>query len=109
MALANIQSLKPKLDMLIHNMQFNNTDMCFVTETWMQHGNEPEYKYIKANLDTAGYNILIQGRENRKGGGLAVIYKLNLHVNDMSSFPEVMIALYQNIYIYICYMLIINV
>ena len=31
MALVNIQSLKPKLDMLIHHMQLNNIDMCFVT------------------------------------------------------------------------------
>ena len=43
MALANIQFLQPKLDMLIHHMQLNNIDMCFVTETWTQHGNEPEY------------------------------------------------------------------
>ena len=41
MVLLNIQSLKPKLDMLIHHMKVNNTDMGFVTETWMQDGNEP--------------------------------------------------------------------
>ena len=67
MALANIQSLKPKLDMFQHHMQLNNIDMCFVTETWTCYGNEPEYQYIKANLDTAGYNIFIQRRENGKG------------------------------------------
>ena len=59
MALVNTQSLKPKLDMFIHHMQLNNIDMYFVTERWTQHGNEPEYQYIKANLDTAGYIILI--------------------------------------------------
>ena len=78
MVLVNIQSLEPKLDMLIHHMQLNNIDMCFVTETWTQYGNEPKYQYIKANLDTAGYNILIQSRENRKGGGIAVIHKSHL-------------------------------
>ena len=51
MVLVNIQYLKPKLDMLIHHMQLNNIYMCFVTETWMQHWNEPEYQYTKANLD----------------------------------------------------------
>ena len=35
-ALVNIQSLKPKLDMLIHHMQVSNIDMVFVTETWTQ-------------------------------------------------------------------------
>ena len=60
MTLVNIQSLKPKLDMLIYHMQLSNIDMSFVTETWMQHGNEPEYQSIKANLDTVGYKLLIQ-------------------------------------------------
>ena len=70
--------------MLIHHIQLNNIDMCFVTETWTQHGNEPEYQYIKANLDTARYKILIQSRENRKGGGIAVIYESHLHVKKLS-------------------------
>ena len=64
--------------MLIHHMQLNNNDLCSVTETWTQCGNEPEYQYIKANLDTAGYKILIQSRENRKGG-IAVRNKSHLH------------------------------
>ena len=67
MALVNLQSIKPKLDMLTHHMQLNNTYMIFFMKTWTQHGNEPEHQYIKANLDTAGYKILIQSRENRKG------------------------------------------
>ena len=44
-------------------MQVSNIDVGFVTETWAQYGNEPKYQYFKANLDTAGYNILIQSRE----------------------------------------------
>ena len=84
MALTNIQSLKPKLDMLIHHMKLNNLDICFITETWTQYENEPEYQYIKANLDTAGYNIIIHSRENRKGGGMAVIYRPHLHIKKLS-------------------------
>ena len=79
-------------------MQLNNINMCFVTETWTQYGNEPEYQYIKANLETAGYNILIHNRENRKGGGIAVIYKSHLHVkklffNEHTSFESLTINL----------------
>ena len=79
-------------------MQLNNIDMCFVTETWTRYGNEPEYQYIKANLDTAGYNILIQSRENRKGGRIAVIYKSHLQVkklsfNEYTSFESLTINL----------------
>ena len=58
--------------------------MCFITETWTKHGNEPEYQYIKANMDTAGCKILIQSTENRKGVGIAVIYKSHLHVKKLS-------------------------
>ena len=98
MALVNIQSLKLKLDMLIHHMQVSNMDMVFVTETWTQDGNESEHQYIKANLNTAGYNIFIQSRENWRGGGIAVIYKSHLQVkklffNDYTSFELLTIKL----------------
>ena len=53
-------------------------------ETWTQYENEPKYQYIKANLDTAGYNILIQSRENQRGGGIELIYKSHLQVKKLS-------------------------
>ena len=46
MALVNIQSFKPKLDMLIHHMQGSNIDIVFVTETWTEDGNDSEHQYI---------------------------------------------------------------
>ena len=98
MALINIQSLKPIRDMLTHHMQHNNLDIYFITETWTQCGNELEYHYIKSNLGTAGYNMIIHSRENRKGGGIAVIYKPHLHVkklsfNEHTSFESITINL----------------
>ena len=84
LALVNIQFLKLKLDMVIHHMQLDNIDMCFVMESRTQHGNEPEYQYIKVNLNATGYKILIQSRENRKGGAIAVIHKSHLHVKKLS-------------------------
>ena len=79
-------------------MQLKKIDMGFVTETWTQHGNEPDCHYIKANLDTAGYNILIQIRENWRGGGIAVIYRSHLWVkkfsiNEYTSFKSLTINL----------------
>ena len=79
----NIQSLKPKLDMLIHHMQVSNIGMVFVTETWTEDGNELEHQYIKANINTAGYNMLIQSRENQRGGGIAIRYKSHLQVKKL--------------------------
>ena len=84
MALMNIQPLKPKLDMLIHHMQLNNLDICFITDTLTQCENELEHQYIRANLHTAGYSIMINSRENRKGGGIAVINRPHLHVKKYS-------------------------
>ena len=85
MALINIQSLKPKLDMLIHHMQLYNLDICFITETRTQCGNGPDYQYIRANLDTAGYNIIIHSRDNGRGGGIAVIHRPHLHIKNYLS------------------------
>ena len=79
MSLINIQSLTPRLDMLIHYIQLNDTDMCFVTETWTQHENKPKNQYIKASLDTGGYKIFTQIRQNRKGIEIAGFYKSYLH------------------------------
>ena len=98
MALVNIQSLKPKLDMLIHHMQLSNIDMVFVTETWTQDGNESEHQYITANINTAGYKMLIQSRENRRGGGIAIIYKPHLQekkliFNNYTSFKLLTVIL----------------
>ena len=98
MALVNIQSLKPKLDMLIHHMQVNNMDMVFVTETWTQDGNEAEHQYIKSNINTAGYHILIQSRENQREGGIVIIYKSHLQVkklifNNYTSFKSLTVLL----------------
>ena len=33
--LVNIQSLYPKLDTIMHDMQIENSDMAFITETWI--------------------------------------------------------------------------
>ena len=98
MALVNIQSLKPKLDMLIHHMQVSNTDMVFVTETWTEDGNKSELQYIQANINTAGYKMLIQSRKNWRGGGIAIIYKSHLQVkkltfNNYTSFESLTIIL----------------
>ena len=98
MALVNIQLLKPKLDMHIHHMQVSNMDLVFVTETWTEDGNDSEHQYIKANFNTAGYNMLIQSRVNRRGGGIAIIYKTHLQVkklifNNYMSFESLSIIL----------------
>ena len=74
--LTNIQSLKPKIDVILHYILQHKVDICFITETWISKNED--LQYIKANLKMQGYHILSCERENRKGGGLACIYNENL-------------------------------
>ena len=46
--LTNIQSLKPKIDMIIHYILQHKLDICFITETWVSKNED--LQYIKANL-----------------------------------------------------------
>ena len=70
--LTNIQSLKPKIDVILHYILEHKVDICFITETWISKNED--LQYIKANLKIQGYHILSCERESQKGGGLACIY-----------------------------------
>ena len=54
--LTNIQSLKPKIDVIIHYILEHIPDQCFITETWISK--HEDLQYIKANLKMQGYHIL---------------------------------------------------
>ena len=74
--LTNIQSLKPKIDVILHYILEHKLDICFITETWISKNED--LQYIKANLKMQGYHILSCESKNRKGGGLACIYNEKL-------------------------------
>ena len=69
--LTNIQSLKPKKNIILHYILQHKLDLCFITEMWI-----PKMKIcnIKANLMAQSFNILSCETKNRNGGGLAYIY-----------------------------------
>ena len=92
--LRNIQSLKPKTNMILHYILQHKLDICFITETWISKNED--LQYIKANLMTQGFNILSCERKNRKGGGLAHTYserfkKKSLVSQDYESFESLTI------------------
>ena len=62
--LTNIQLLKLKIDMMIHNILQHKLDICFITETWVSKNED--LQYIKANLKMQGYNIVSCEREKQK-------------------------------------------
>ena len=85
--LTNIQSLKPKIDVILHYILEHKVDICFITETWISKNED--LQYIKANLKMQGYHILLCERENQKGGGLACIYNENLKMKEGTKITEV--------------------
>ena len=63
--LTNIQSLNPKINMVLHYILQHKLDICFITETWISKNED--LQYIKANLMKQGFNILSCERKNKKG------------------------------------------
>ena len=55
--LTNIQSLKLKIDVIIHYILQHKMDICFITETWVSKNED--LQYIKANLKIQGYNTIM--------------------------------------------------
>ena len=41
--LTNIQSLKPKIDVLLHYILEHKVDICFITETWISKNEDLQY------------------------------------------------------------------
>ena len=62
--LTNIQSLKPKINMILHYILQHKLDICFITETWISKNED--LQYIKANLMTQGFNMLLSERKKQK-------------------------------------------
>jgi len=57
----------------------NHIDICALTETWLQ---EKDYTALNDLLPT-GYSIFQKHRINRKGGGLAIVFRQSLQLKEM--------------------------
>ena len=72
--LYNACSICNKIHAFIAELQDNDTDIAVVTETWL-----PSYRNsITAELKAAGYEIKHVFREDRRGGGVAIIHKAGI-------------------------------
>ena len=77
----NARSIANKLDLLNSVLNSWNYDFIFTTETWLK----PFYNDCFI-IDTSFYNIIRADRINKRGGGVAVIYKNELS-NKISVVP----------------------
>ena len=76
MLLINIQSMKSKIDALLHHITLNDIDICLITETWIQ--TDEDLQILDANISGLGYKVINKCRENKPGGGIACTYKGHL-------------------------------
>ena len=68
----NIQSLNKRFNEFITLLEDHNTQLAFVTESWMTD----EVNYVTATLKESGFGIIHNYRQNRAGGGTALIFEL---------------------------------
>ena len=81
LSLLNAQSLKNKELMIIDYITQSNLDVCVVTETWFK---DTDKMWIKSSeFNKNGYKIRVHNRDERQGGGLALIHKNNIKVKDI--------------------------
>ena len=72
----------------IHQLQqvitLDNCDICAVTETWIKGGSEDE-EFVTKSIPREGYKIFSHPRSDRRiGGGIALIYKSNISIEEKS-------------------------
>ena len=83
MSLANVQSLRSK-ELLIHDyIHEQKIDMMILTETWLS--SEDAVRIDSSELNKNGYRISTSHRKERKGGGLALVYRENIKVKKLTS------------------------
>ena len=78
----NAQSLNNKIEFLIQLLQDESIDICFVCETWLTSQNN----HVTALLKESGFNISHVYRTDRKGGGVAILFKCNYQPKFQKSF-----------------------
>ena len=57
-----MQSIKSKLDALLHHIMLNDINMCFITETLINTDNN--LQLIEADITGVGYKIINEHRES---------------------------------------------
>lgn len=74
--LLNCQSIANKIDQLSFYLNNSNTDLLFLTETWL---NNQTLIFSDLSLNSK-YSSILVNRESRRGGGVALIYNKALKI-----------------------------
>ena len=77
-ALCNTQSIRNKDTVLFDHLSEHKIDLCIATETWLR---DQDDAWLQGNdLVSNRYKILNVNNQEERGGGLALIHRLNIQV-----------------------------
>ena len=75
-ALLNCRSVVNKTQVIQSKLSTNNLDICALTEMWMKSDDN----LTPISICPPGYNFIAEPRQDRMGGGLAIVYKDTLNI-----------------------------
>ena len=75
MGTVNTRSIRSKTQLVLENSRLENLDFLVITETWLTNMDKDQQWLKTSELDNNDYRIEVQNRTNKKGGGLALLYK----------------------------------
>ena len=81
----NARSLTGKIGELKSVIIKKDIDIMFLTETWLKCQSNPIVSEIRAALND--YTFHYKSRENRRGGGVAILAKSNVEVLNTKTYP----------------------
>ena len=72
----NARSVNKKAAGISEFLKEHNCDICLICESWV----DDDYTSIVAEFKDYGFEVLQQGRKNKRGGGICALHKSNLDV-----------------------------
>ena len=82
-ALINCRSVINKTQEIQRELIRNNLDLCILTETWIKEGDT----ITPTRLCPKGYKSLSISRQDKIGGGVAIVYKSELNISSSRDEP----------------------
>ncbi len=80
----NAQSACNKTHTIVDYISDHNIDLCCITESWIQDGDSVTQEELKPN----GFDLRNFPRNNRTGGGIAIIFKESIKPKLVSAFER---------------------
>ena len=78
LSLINVQSIKPKENIILYFLLSNEIDLTLATETWLSNSDDDQVWVNSSTKNMGEYRIQVINRPDRRGGVLALIAKATI-------------------------------